>query len=108
LFGAITRNTPSYSFLEGFWCAYVHPSPSLAGHKVDAYDSTVSLITSGLVTALLVYHFFTDYLRQRKGPEHMQHVHRQVRISGRHFMLSTTLFIAWIALMALVFSRIEG
>jgi potassium channel subfamily K len=68
----------------------------------------VSLVTSAIVLALLLFHFFTEYRhRQLKGPQSERDIHRQVRVSGRHFMLSTTLFIAWIALMALVFSRIE-
>jgi potassium channel subfamily K len=41
-------------------------------------------------------------------PEDERRVHRQVRVSGRHFMLSTTILLALIALMALIMSKVEG
>jgi potassium channel subfamily K len=90
LFGILTRNAPSYSFLEGFWCA------------------VVSVVTAALVTGALVAHALTEWRQRRKDGNEERHIHRQVRVSGRHFMLSTTSFLALVALTALIMSRIEG
>jgi potassium channel subfamily K len=90
LFGILTRNSPGYSFLEGFWCA------------------VVSLIASALVAFALVAHMILEWRRAKQDGAKEQHIHRQVRVAGRHFMLSTTLFLALDALTALVLSRVEG
>ena len=56
---------------------------------------------SGLVALLLSLHWVVQ--RNKDWRDSIK-----VRIDGRHFMLSVTAFVLVIALMALVFSKIEG
>lgn len=72
-----------YFYSQGFWTA------------------VFSCGLSGLVALLLSFHWVVQ--RDKEWKDSIK-----VRIDGRHFMLSVTAFVLVIALMALVFSRIEG
>ncbi|KAG8784636.1 hypothetical protein FRC12_018470 [Ceratobasidium sp. 428] len=93
VFGALTRNQPGFSYGEGFWSA------------------VVSLIASGIILFLLLLHwaveFRTDQGSKKSSPGAAAHTRLQLRVAGRHFMLQNTMLMALIALMALIFSRIE-
>ena len=81
-FGVIFRNAPGYRYEEGFWCA------------------VVSVIGAGTISVMLVLHYVFVY-------QHRDDV-AEIRLEGKRFMLSVTLFVVILALQALVFSRIEG
>jgi voltage-gated potassium channel Kch len=66
------------------------------------------LITSAIVLSFLSLHGFTSRKIQHSGDHPNRDIHTQVRVSGRHFMLSTTLFLFLVGLTALIMSRIEG
>jgi potassium channel subfamily K len=72
-----------YYYSQGFWSA------------------VFSCGLSGLVALLLSFHWLVQRNKEWKDSI-------KVRIDGRHFMLSVTTFVLVIALMALVFSKIEG
>lgn len=81
IFGILTRNSPGYSYVEGFWCA------------------VVSVIDSGIISFTLLIHYFFAFGRQEDSME--------VRREGKRFMLSVTLFISILAIQSLAFSKIE-
>lgn len=83
VFGVVARNGPGYSFDEGFWCA------------------VVSIIDAGIITILLLLHYFYAF---RPGGDH----DLDLRMQGRQFMLSVTAFLGILAIQALAFSKIEG
>lgn len=64
--------------------------------------SVVSDVTSGLIVIFLVLHFIFEFMSKKD----QGHLTQNVRIAGRHFMLQTTVFLSWVALAALIFSRI--
>ncbi|KAF8594432.1 voltage-gated potassium channel [Ceratobasidium sp. AG-I] len=81
VFGALTRNQPSFSYAEGFWSA------------------VISLLAAGIILALLLF-------RWAIKPKDASYQH-QIDAAGRHFMLLNTSLIALIAFSALIFSKIE-
>ncbi|EIN05813.1 voltage-gated potassium channel [Punctularia strigosozonata HHB-11173 SS5] len=84
-FGLLTRNQPTFSYYEGFWCA------------------VVSCILSGVILLLLFLHWWSELGDKRHG----RPINHKIHVSGRHYMLHSTYFITLIAIGALVFSRIE-
>ncbi|KAG8985727.1 hypothetical protein FRB94_005465 [Tulasnella sp. JGI-2019a] len=83
-FGALVKNQDGRTYDEGFWCA------------------VVSDVAAGIIFLLLLLHWFFN--SSRKDTELKQNL----RIAGRHFMLQSTMFLALVALSALIFSRIEN
>jgi potassium channel subfamily K len=83
VFGIMTRNDPGYSYREGFWCA------------------VVSIIDSGIIVAVLSIHYM--YFFRQKAEADID-----VRLQGKQFLLSVTIFITILAIQALVFCKIEG
>ncbi|QRV84630.1 ion channel protein [Ceratobasidium sp. AG-Ba] len=94
VFGALTRNQPSFSYAEGFWSA------------------VISVIASGIVLFLLLLHWAVDFQNhkasKKAGLKTPAHTKLQIRVAGRHFMLQNTMLIALIGLTALIFSKIEN
>ena len=82
VFGILTRNAPGYSFREGFWCA------------------VVSIIDSGIIVAVLLIHYI--YFFREKAEADVD-----VRMQGKQFLVSVTIFIAILAIQALAFCQIE-
>ncbi|GAA95008.1 uncharacterized protein L969DRAFT_51947 [Mixia osmundae IAM 14324] len=83
LFGITTRNGPGYSYDEGFWCA------------------VVSVCISGIIVIMLGIHYFLEFKHSDVLAS------REIRVTGRHFMMSTAAMFGLIAIQALIFSRIE-
>ncbi|PWN86532.1 voltage-gated potassium channel [Acaromyces ingoldii] len=80
-FGALARNGPGYSYLEGFWCAIL------------------SVVISGIISTLLVFQFLFHFNRSPDAT---------IRFQGRTFIVSELILFGLIALEALIFSKIEG
>ncbi|KAF8321589.1 voltage-gated potassium channel [Clavulina sp. PMI_390] len=86
MFGALKRNSQGWHYGEGFWCA------------------VMSTIIGGIVFVLLLLHWAIEMDESRVPKTTLQ---QTVRVTGRHFMLQTTLYVATVAIMALAFSQIE-
>ncbi|TDL28923.1 voltage-gated potassium channel [Rickenella mellea] len=82
-----SRLDPAVVYGEGFCCA------------------VVSLIISGLILCLLMLHFVFGFRNPREPPTPKQ---LQLRMAGRQFMLQNTFFIAWMGILALFMSQLEG
>lgn len=80
-FGALTRNEPGYTYLEGFWCAII------------------SVILSGITSIFLLCHLT---MRKNSAPD------EEIKFEGRTFICSELALFGLIALEALIFSKIEG
>ena len=61
----------------------------------------VSVIDAGVISIALLFHYFLAFGNPGEDTS-------EVRMEGRRFMLSVTLFTAILALQALVFCEIEG
>lgn len=83
LFGASSRNTPGYEYLQGFWCA------------------VVSLSLASLSAIMLLAHYIYEF-----DPA-VALKNNEIRLRGRGFMVNVTLFVASIAIQGLILSEIE-
>ena len=83
--------------------AYASGTTTIDSH---IHHRVISCITSAIVFFFLALHWAVDLRSRKKRQKDEVHVNRQVRVSGRHFMLSTTFFLGLIAVAALIFSRI--
>ena len=83
VFGLLVNNSPGYSYDEGFWCA------------------VVSIIDSGIIVIVLLVHYIYFFREKEEADV-------DVRMQGKQFLLSVTIFIGVLAIQALVFSKIEG
>ncbi|KAM0750985.1 voltage-gated potassium channel [Meredithblackwellia eburnea MCA 4105] len=83
VYGALTRNSPGYSYDEGFWCA------------------VVSCIISGMIVFLLVAHYILRFDRPSSSGA-------LIRVAGAQFILTVMWFISVIGVEGLIFSKVEG
>ena len=72
-----------YSFGEAFWCA------------------VVSVTVAGSISLALIFHYLLGY--EAEGEDAVE-----VRMEGRKFMLSVTVFMVILGFQALAFSRLEA
>ncbi|GFZ48406.1 hypothetical protein JCM24511_06154 [Saitozyma sp. JCM 24511] len=79
VFGARVHRTSDYEFTEGFWCA------------------VVSLVDIGVICIALVSHYIFDFSFGTMD----QDEETEVRLEGRRFMVSVTLFLVVIGFHAL-------
>lgn len=82
VFAAWSRNGKGYSYDQGFWCA------------------VLSLILAGLCSGCLLFHYIFAF-------GHPDGDREDLRMTGRKFMLSETLFIFLLGMQALAFNRLE-
>ena len=67
----------------------------------------VSIFINLMIVVLLLLHYVVVVVhRKRSENEEDESVEVQVGVTGRHFMLQTTLFIATIAVLALLMYRL--
>lgn len=73
-------------------------------HHVDAtWLSVVSVIGSGIISCLLLFHYV--FMREYTyGGEES----KKIRVSGRHFMLSIISLTSLLGLESLIFSMVES
>ncbi|KIM79102.1 hypothetical protein PILCRDRAFT_567574 [Piloderma croceum F 1598] len=84
VFGVFSRNSPGFTYEEGFWCA------------------VVSVIGSGIISLLLLFHYIFQ------GKYSSDEESKRIRISGRHFMLSIISLTSLLALQSLIFCMVEN
>jgi potassium channel subfamily K len=86
LFGASVPKDPAYQLTEGFWCSVV----------------TV-VIVAVICIALLFYYIFAFSFGKAEQEEETE-----VRLEGKRFMLSVTIFLVIIGFQSLAYSQLEG
>jgi potassium channel subfamily K len=86
LFGSRIHRTSDYEFTEGFWCAVVF------------------VVDTGIICIALVFQYVFDF--SFGGTD--QNEETEVRLEGRQFMLSVTLFLIIIGFQWLAYSKLEG
>ncbi|EJT99352.1 voltage-gated potassium channel [Dacryopinax primogenitus] len=84
VFGILSRNSPQYSYREGFWAA------------------VVAFIMCSIVTFLLLWHWGFTVSKTAEAYS------RRVRRHGRHFMLHNLSFTIIVGGTAGIMSRLEG